>query len=233
MAEVVVGWRLACGIRYMELATLNPIYSIYPLILMTFSIMEDADPGAEKRQTVYEKGFRIWQSLYIRATKESGLPQNCFQIQPALRHHPYFLHNLDLKPTDTYLSTPGVSVWKRSPEPCDIPPLERQLQIPISINLPTPLSISTDLGQSCQKWFNTEENHLSILVFAWSYILSARWAQLMPGAILRYTDSKAYTSDEPQEHGSAMVDIGIINNNEARWWSAILAPGEGWEAFIA
>lgn len=199
---------------------------------MTFSIMEDADPGAEERRNVYEKGFRIWQSLYVRATQGSGFPQNCFQIQPALRHHPYFPHDLDLELTYNYLSVPGISIWKGSHEPCDIPPLERHLQIPISINFPTPLSMSTDLDQSHQKWFNTEENHLCVLMFAWSYILSARWAQLMPEAILEYTDSKAYNSGEPRERGSAVVDIGVVDGDAARWWSAVLAPGEGWEAYI-
>lgn len=88
----------------------NPIYTIYSLTLMTFSIMEDADPGAEERRTVYEKGFRIWQSLYIRATQASGFPQNCFQIQPALLHHPYFPHDLDLELTYNYLSVPRISI---------------------------------------------------------------------------------------------------------------------------
>ncbi|OJJ04312.1 hypothetical protein ASPVEDRAFT_43781 [Aspergillus versicolor CBS 583.65] len=198
---------------------------------MTFS-MEDADAGAEERQAVYEKGFRTWQSLYIRATQRSGFTQGCFKIQPALRHHPYFPHNLDLEFTYNYLSARGISNWKGSHEPCDIPPLEGHLQIPVSISFPTPVSISTDLDQSHQKWFNTEENHISILIFAWSYILSARWAQLMPDAILEYTDSKAYNSDESRERGSAVVDIGAVDDNAARWWSAILAPGEGWEAYI-
>lgn len=200
--------------------------------LMTFS-MEDADPGAEERRAVYEKGFRIWKSLYIRATQGSGFPQNCFQIQPALQHCPYFPHDLDLELTYNYLSIRGISIWKGSQEPCDMPPMERHLQIPVSINFPTPLSISTDLDQSHQKWFNTEENHLSVLIFAWSYILSACWAQLMPDAVLEYTDSKAYNSDESREQGTAVVDIGVVNDDAARWWSAVLAPGEGWEAYIA
>ncbi|KAI9374847.1 hypothetical protein BJX61DRAFT_496180, partial [Aspergillus egyptiacus] len=55
----------------------------------------------------------------------------------------------------------------------------------------------------------------------------------MPEAVLAYTDSKAYNSGEPQEQGSAVVDIGVVDDDAARWWSAVLAPGEGWEAYIA
>lgn len=29
-----------------------------------------------------------------------------------------------------------------------------------------------------------------------------------------------------------MVNIGNTNKDAARWWAAILAPGEGWEAYI-
>ncbi|QSS59432.1 hypothetical protein I7I51_08867 [Histoplasma capsulatum] len=194
---------------------------------------EDAAPSAEERQAVYEKGFRIWQSLKLHALQEPRLPLACFQIQPALLHQPHFPDDLDLKRTYDYLSVTGISVWKRSQGGlCNLPPLERHLRIPISIEFPTPLSLAADLDRSHQKWFNTEENHLSVLIFAWSYILSARWAQLMPKAILAYTDSKAYNSDKPRERDSAVVDLGAVDDNAARWWAAILAPGEGWEAYI-
>ncbi|PYI02575.1 hypothetical protein BO78DRAFT_463834 [Aspergillus sclerotiicarbonarius CBS 121057] len=195
--------------------------------------MENAAPSVEERRAVYEKGFRIWQSLYMRARKGSGFPQTCFQIQPVLQHQPYFPDDLDLKLTCNEISASGTSSWKGSSEHCNIPPLERRLEIAVSINSPTPLSVSADLDQSHQQWFNTEENHLSVLIFAWSYILSARWAQLMPEAILAYTDSKACSSDKHREQYPALVDVGVVDNNAARWWAAIIAPGEGWEAYIA
>ncbi|RDL41743.1 uncharacterized protein BP5553_01722 [Venustampulla echinocandica] len=28
------------------------------------------------------------------------------------------------------------------------------------------------------------------------------------------------------------IDLGNVNDNAARWWAAILAPGEGWRAEI-
>ncbi|KAL5041934.1 hypothetical protein BDW71DRAFT_217353 [Aspergillus fruticulosus] len=198
--------------------------------------LEDAAPSAEECRMVYEKGFRIWHSLYVRAMQAPGFPETCFQIQPALLHQPHFPDELDLKLRYNYIYASGISTWRgsreRSKGPCTIPPLEQHFQIPVSIKFPTPLSVSADLDQSHQKWFNTEENHIYVLVFAWSYILSARWAQLMPEATLAYTDSKAYPSDKPQEQDSAVVDIGVADDEAARWWAAILAPEEGWEAYI-
>ncbi|RAK99302.1 uncharacterized protein BO80DRAFT_410522 [Aspergillus ibericus CBS 121593] len=195
--------------------------------------MENAAPSDEERRTVHEKGFRIWQSLYLRAIKEPGFPQTCLQIQPALHHQLYFPDDLDLKLTYDYISVSGTSTWRGSSEHCNIPPLERHLQIPVSINYLTPLNVSADLDPSHQQWFNAEEDHLSVLIFAWSYILSARWAQLMPEAILAYTDSKACSSEQHGEQDPALAGVGVVNNDAARWWAAILAPGEGWEAYIA
>ncbi|KAL4757076.1 uncharacterized protein BDW70DRAFT_153652 [Aspergillus foveolatus] len=103
----------------------------------------------------------------------------------------------------------GFHSQEKSQKPCYIPPLERHLQIP----------------------FKSEENHLAMLVSA--CIFSARWAGLMPKAALAYTDSKAHNSDKPEEDDSAMVDIGVADDDAARWWAAILAPTEGWEAYIA
>ncbi|KAL5340213.1 hypothetical protein BJX70DRAFT_407520 [Aspergillus crustosus] len=180
--------------------------------------LEDASPAAEERQIVYEKGFRIWQSLYECAMQGSGsgsgfgFPKSCFQFQPALLHQPHFPQNLDLKVTYNCLFASGISVWKDTQH----------------------VSADADLDLRHARWFNTEENHLSVLVFAWSYILSARWTQLMPEAILAYTESKAYSSDEARERDLALVDvdIGVVDDDAARWWTAILAPGQGWEAYI-
>ncbi|RDW67242.1 uncharacterized protein DSM5745_09108 [Aspergillus mulundensis] len=113
-----------------------------------------------------------------------------------------------------------------------MPPLERHLQIPVSIKDPTPLRLSSDLDQSRQEWFGTKGNHISVLILAWSYILSARWAEIMPEATLTYTHRKASNSDNLQQEDSAVVDIGAASNDAARWWAAILATGTGWEAFI-
>ena len=175
----------------------------------------------------------MWQSLYMRAINGSGFPQTCFQIQPALQNQPYFPDDLDLKLTYSHLSVSGTSTWKGSSEHCNIPPVERHLEIPVSIDCPTPLSVSADLDQSHQEWFNTDENHLPVLIFAWSYIFSARWAELMPEAILAYTNSKACNSGKHREQGPALIDVGVVTDNAARWWAAILAPGEGWQAYIA
>jgi hypothetical protein len=54
----------------------------------------------------------------------------------------------------------------------------------VASDSPTTISIS-DISQSAlaQLWYSAEENdHVALLLLAWTYILSARWAELIPGA---------------------------------------------------
>ncbi|GKZ97611.1 hypothetical protein AnigIFM59636_000998 [Aspergillus niger] len=174
--------------------------------------LEDAAPSAAERQAVYEKGFRIWKSLYLHATQESSFPRTCFDIQPILTKQPQFPNDLDLKASYNHLFVQGTSTWKGS-EDCNMPSQERHLQIPVSIKCPIPLSLSADIDESYLEWFTLEESHIAVLMCAWSYTLSARWAELMPEAILAYTEGTAYNSDGSGDQNSVTVDIGGVDDD--------------------
>ena len=78
---------------------------------------------------------------------------------------------------------------------------------------------------------------MAVLVLAWAYVLSARWAEIIPRAsAIEYLESVAPWNAKwtGEEHGSLItaVDVGNVNDKAARWWSAILAPGQGWKARI-
>ena len=90
----------------------------------------------------------------------------------------------------------------------------------------------------------TEGNHLAILLLAWAYILSACWVELrspyglggsLPlGSGMQYSDLQAAQLNDDQgiPAGAIEVDIGETCDRAARWWAAILAPGEGWRATL-
>ncbi|KAJ0120014.1 immunoglobulin variable region used by the ITC63B heavy chain [Diaporthe amygdali] len=74
---------------------------------------------------------------------------------------------------------------------------------------------------------------------AWAYILSARWAELIPGAdISDYNSHQAQLNSGNGPHGlgdddnSVVVDIGDVDVAAARWWTAVLAADGGWDASI-
>ncbi|KAK4142019.1 uncharacterized protein C8A04DRAFT_13638 [Dichotomopilus funicola] len=68
-------------------------------------------------------------------------------------------------------------------------------------------------------------------------MLNARWAETMRGSVsFVYTTSKAEVSrlnpptpPQPDKPGLE-VDISDVGPDEARWWAAVLAPGQGWLA---
>ncbi|KAK3994376.1 hypothetical protein QBC44DRAFT_391556 [Cladorrhinum sp. PSN332] len=74
-------------------------------------------------------------------------------------------------------------------------------------------------------------------MLAWAYILSARWAEIIPGASLIYTASKAdgYLPDQspPVNQPSLTVDITDVDADQARFWAAVLAPDQGWHATVS
>ncbi|KAM5434694.1 hypothetical protein MferCBS31731_006640 [Microsporum ferrugineum] len=195
---------------------------------------EDAvRPSPEISRAVYEQGFCTWARLHARARGEPSLPKICFHIQPAVRNLPPLVHDLDIKYKYNCLYATGTSIWETSRGQCKTPRVEKGLQLPVSINHPTQLALSKSLEPTYQKLFNNEDNHLSVLILAWSYIFSARWVELMAGAELIYTEKHAeYSNNIGNEQAEIIVDVGDIDNDAARWWAAVLSPDEGWQAYL-
>ncbi|PGH11835.1 hypothetical protein AJ79_04632 [Helicocarpus griseus UAMH5409] len=212
--------------------------------------MEDAVcPTVDELRAVYEKGYRTWLNLYMRATEDVRLPEFYFEPQTAFA----FLENLPqfpVRPHATELCEPGkgtgclkltgCSTWATAlwSGPCLTRPLKQILHLSASIPNPTRLALSSDVSDwsPYHGWFSGEDNHIPILILAWSYILSARWAELMPGKPnLVYTENQApqwKEDDEPVNMKSVcVVDIGNVPNDAVRWWAAVLAPKAGWHAF--
>ncbi|KAI2011690.1 hypothetical protein LOZ39_001012 [Ophidiomyces ophidiicola] len=189
-------------------------------------------PGTETSRTVFEQGFRIWTTLRTCAQQEPSLPQTCFQIQDAFQLLPPLVQDVDLKCKHNSLYATGTSIWGTSQGQCKIPVVEKRLELPVSINHSTRLALSESIP-NCQKWFQQEENHLSVLILAWSYIFSARWVELIPGAELTYTGKHAeYGNSNGDRQTQVVVDVGDVDNDAARWWAAVLSPDEGWQAYL-
>lgn len=87
-------------------------------------------------------------------------------------------------------------------------------------------------------YFGRESNHVPVLVLAWAYILSARWAELIPGAYIPDYSSHQARLNAGNGGGledncdSVVVDVGDVDDAAARWWTAVLAADGGWDASI-
>ncbi|KAK4119392.1 hypothetical protein N657DRAFT_674917 [Parathielavia appendiculata] len=176
--------------------------------------------STENSQGIYERSFRAWSALYHAAIDQPGLPVSYLDIQSAFRQHPSFPRDLRLE---------HVKYAKHS-----------HVQIGVVSRNPIPLSVAAAPEREMRwaSWFaRGDQNYLAVLILAWAYVLSARWAEIMPESVsVVYTSSKAddHNPDAPTtplpDHLSLEVDISDAGPDEARWWAAVLAPGQGWQA---
>ena len=99
--------------------------------------------------------------------------------------HPTFPKELaiDASFSNTALAK-GTSTWKTSQGSCDLPSFDQEFFIPIASDSPVTLDISEQQQSTSafQPSLFEDDDHIALLVLAWTYILSARWAEIIPGA---------------------------------------------------
>ncbi|KAL5592786.1 hypothetical protein FOBRF1_013094 [Fusarium oxysporum] len=104
-----------------------------------------------------------------------------------------------------------------------------------TVSKPTAILLTDETTIPFTKWFRKEDKHIGVLALAWAYALSARWTCLIADATpIEYTSSKARWATDQLTHDekSSIVELGLIDEDAARWWSAVLAPEQGWKASI-
>lgn len=112
--------------------------------------------------------------------------------------------------------------------------------------VPSQATIILPIGQ-CSRSITRQNqengNCLAILIFAWSYILSARWVEMQQTSgkfAAQSNDRMVYLCDQVGWRddtsesllGTIDVNLGDACIDAVRWWAAILAKGEGWRAEI-
>ncbi|KAF5633847.1 immunoglobulin variable region used by the itc63b heavy chain [Fusarium tjaetaba] len=177
----------------------------------------------------YEKGYNTWSDLLKQATEDPDIPSDDPRVEHLFPHHPYFPVGVELDSTGLLTAT---STWVPGRGSCDLPPFDQPFQISPRVATPTRLLTSTKLPLPASTWFKQSDNHLAVLVLAWAYVLSARWSEIFSQALpLEYTDSQAEWLDAPPcDNTEAVVDVGNVSHDAARWWAAVLSPGQGWKA---
>ncbi|KAK0749533.1 hypothetical protein B0T18DRAFT_479521 [Schizothecium vesticola] len=204
-----------------------------------------ADPvrlSAEDFRAMHEQGFQAWSALYAATAKQTGLPSSYLNIHGAFRQHPSFLADLRLKHAKyarhSQVYATGCADWGSTQPDCKypLPQFQQQDQIPVASR--NPILLSTTLTEEraiCwASWFaRGDQNCLAILILAWSYILSRRWAEIMPeGASLVYTSSMA-DAHNPHAPATPLPDhlkleqatLSLGQDTVLAPWSIRLQPG--------
>ena len=199
-------------------------------------------PSDERFRSIYASGFETWADLYSAASTKRKLPRNYLSPQEAFPHHPSLptIGSVEYDKFEAFIT--ATSLWGSGVSSCkhELPSFERPVQIGVATKSPILLSVS-DIAQdniNCSLWFISDDDYLIILILAWTYILSARWAELMRTTCsVEYThalEAHCDTLNEPKadynESNTVYIDIDYADPDEARWWSAILLSGQGWRA---
>lgn len=204
---------------------------------MTSVELEDVlRPTDDAFNAFYERGYRTWHNLMTGAADGCTLPSECLQWEHHFSQHPFLPVGLD--PDESGLVT-AKSTWLSSEGHCNIPTFQQTFQMAATIGKPTSAILADNPDLSLFEWFGKVEGHVVVLMFAWAYALSARWAEIIPRASpVEYTTSQAPwtvhpdTNEVTEDDGPMVVELGKLTGEAARRWAAILAPGEGWKAAI-
>ncbi|KAL8765920.1 MAG: hypothetical protein Q9209_007163 [Squamulea sp. 1 TL-2023] len=207
--------------------------------------MKDAvRPDSTAIKAVRERSRNLWSS-YAHDT-DSGPPavlclRSLLGRVPAF--HPSLLQeqqSLAFKyhHVGSALQVSGSSVWRTLSQGCHLP--TKTLHHKLSCGFVNPLVCSLAEESAPDGWpvfqDDTQGSHVTFLILAWAYILSARWAELQrPASRLIYTFQRAglLLKEENIPPGVVGIDIGEASGQAIRWWAALLASGQGWLAEIA
>lgn len=205
--------------------------------------MQDAvRPSEEAFKAMYERGYRTWAGLWERAAADNHPPNNHLtSLCSVFPNHPYFPESLAVdKSFANTVNVSGRTTWATTRGPCDLSTFQEEVVIPVASDCRTTINFFSDLRPTIlSNYFDKASNHVPILVLAWAYILSARWAEIIPGASTPdYTSHQArlnagsWPGKLESDYDSVMVDVGDVDDDAARWWTAILAPHSGWDISI-
>ncbi|KAM5367874.1 hypothetical protein ACJZ2D_009785 [Fusarium nematophilum] len=206
--------------------------------------MEDAvRPDEESARAMYARAYRTWSNLSERASEDPQLLIDCLHRLPsAFPHHPCFPQNPNIHNSLTNVAlVKGNTTWLPAQDPDHLPPFQDEVMFHVAWDQQTPITLTSDVRRSTTTLpgiFDNNNNHVAILFLAWAYILSARWAELIPGACMSQRSSAQPSGDTggsrmpESDEASILVNVGKVSEDAAHWWHTILSAEGGWDATI-
>ncbi|EEQ85996.2 uncharacterized protein BDCG_09265 [Blastomyces dermatitidis ER-3] len=222
-----------------------------PDLSMIINNHDQLQPTPQQLEVAMERSQDYWYHLTAMAVTRhcKGIPPiltslrgtlNCLPTISTRQGKTMILH-LDSSPSET-LCIQASSTWHiTGTAKCGV--VGKKRDIPRLLHIGSRTLIPCEFGgKSFHQWpsisgeGNRAPSYLGILALGWSYILSARLLKLqVKNCEMAYTDLKHTRIQQSKSHGSSSVtiDIGKVDEDVARWWSALLAPGQGWKAIIS
>jgi hypothetical protein len=109
----------------------------------------------------------------------------------------------------------GFSTWTSVRANCTskLPSFQQYLRVKVAVQQPNLLTISKNGEKKglCAQFAERDSPYLSVLILAWSYILSARWTETLPGSCtINYTQAKPAQTLGTDEHIASKDTIEIL-----------------------
>lgn len=191
--------------------------------------MRDAiRPNAQAVRDMYDRGYRTWLTLSKLASAAHCSPR----LQPDFPNHPQFPENLQIDNSSRNAAlAKGKTTWAATQDWDHLPAFHHEAIFQVAWDQPTPVMFTSDLSLATPlpNLFGAEQNHVPILMLAWAYILSARWAELIQAAhVLPSSRHRTHQSTTKNDEPPIRVHVGEVEEDAARSWDTILSGG--WEA---
>ncbi|KAF2206799.1 hypothetical protein CERZMDRAFT_115540 [Cercospora zeae-maydis SCOH1-5] len=189
--------------------------------------------------SICQQAFQKWACLQRQTIGEARFPGHAFLVSSLAQGHPTLPRALELEIDSEGVFAVGNTSWS-SIEACCPSRLEsfrQPLQVRVATKTLTCLKFARNNADELLRGspFEKDDNYLPVLMLAWTYILSAHWAETMPTRCsIAYTQAQSTIVDFSEPYHADQNNIQILlehaDASEIRWWAAILAPGQGWAA---
>ena len=202
-----------------------------------------ATPRTKDVQAVLQRSQQRWESNAHYAESRRGFPERVINPHSLIQRVPAMPNNhiLEQFPDGSLLKVRGRATWKyESNTRCDLSERIATTELIIGVTAATKF---TAVGVGFHNWEEISDerethgpetgNHLAVLIPCWAYILSNFLVETQ-GCLMEYTGVSAPSVDNNTNSGDPgyRVYVGNADSKEARWWKAVLAPGQGWRSII-
>ncbi|KAG8668459.1 hypothetical protein FPOAC2_07745 [Fusarium poae] len=200
--------------------------------------MQDAvRPSEHAARAMYARGYQTWRRIFESATQETYLPRDCLQrLRTAFPNLPWFPHNVAIDSIfDNAALVRGIVSWLPGDDLCHLQPFQEESLFKVAWDKPTRVVLTSDSRQAkatLPDIFGEDSHHIPILLQAWAYILSARWAELVPGARMRFNGELDESTLKTEDKAFVAINVGTVSGDAASWWKAILSANGSWDATI-
>ncbi|KAL7938174.1 hypothetical protein V8C35DRAFT_143243 [Trichoderma chlorosporum] len=210
-------------IKMSSSGSLTPITSVDSVV----SPFDRVTPTTDQAVSAFDFSKNLWQSLLTEAGSMT-LNRNTINLASLAKYGPKLP---DVMEGTTELA--GYAKWHKAGESEPAIPsaadgvrhgLKRTWDL-MKLK-PTPCEISKRSGF---KFADSESNGVAFMFLAWSYIISAFLLEQQQIPIV-YEGPYKQWGDGTYEGGAFFIDLGDASDEEYRWWSALVHPGQGWKA---